>query len=239
MTLRQEKTMARIDKGALTKIEIIGEATKQFLENGYSNTTISSIAKSLEMSPGNLTFHYPTKEHLLAELVGMLCGFQREIMDREANEGVSSVMAICLELTTMISAAEQDEIIKDFFISSYTSPMCLAIIRENDTNRAKEVFRDYCPDWTDEQFAEAEAIVSGIEYAALMTVGDPIPMESRIASALNSILSIYRVPEEIRKMKLQKVLATEYTVLGKRVLDSFKKSVKKSNDQAFRELVKR
>ncbi len=231
--------MARIDKGALTKIEIIGEATKQFLEKGYSNTTVSSIARELEMSPGNLTFHYPTKEHLLAELVGMLCGFQREIMEREANDGVSSVMAICLELTTMISAAEQDEIIKDFFISAYTSPMCLAIIRENDTNRAKKVFRDYRPDWTDEQFYEAEAIVSGIEYAALMTAGNPIPIESRISNALNSILSIYGVPEEIREIKLQKVLTMEYNLLGKRVLDGFKRNVKITNDKSFRELVKR
>ena len=97
--------MARIDKGALTRIEIIGEATKQFLENGYSNTTVSSIAKALEMSPGNLTFHYPTKEHLLTELADMLCKFQWEMMEREANEGVSSIMAVCLELTTMLSAS--------------------------------------------------------------------------------------------------------------------------------------
>ena len=54
--------MARIDKGALTKIEIVTEATKQFLEKGYSNTTVSAIAKELEMSQGNLTFHFSTKE---------------------------------------------------------------------------------------------------------------------------------------------------------------------------------
>ena len=56
--------MARIDKSALTKAEIIAEATKQFLEKGYSRTTVSAIAKELSMSPGNLTFHYPTKEHM-------------------------------------------------------------------------------------------------------------------------------------------------------------------------------
>ena len=34
------------------------------------------VAKALNMSPGNLTFHYPTKEHLLAVLTDMLCHFQ-------------------------------------------------------------------------------------------------------------------------------------------------------------------
>lgn len=229
--------MAKIDKGALTRLEIIGEATKQFLENGYSNTTVSSIAKGLEMSPGNLTFHYPTKEHLLTELVDMLCKFQWELMEKEANEGVSSIMAICLELTTMLSASEDDEVIKDFFIASYSSPLCLDLIRRNDAQRAKKVFGAYQPDWTDEQFAEAEILVSGIEYATLMTAGDPVSLEARITGALNNILTIYGIPEETRSIKLKKVFAMDYRALGKRVRSAFRKFVAEMNEKAFRELV--
>ena len=51
-------------------------ASRQFLEKGYSATTVAAISKELAMSPGNLTFHFPTKEHLLAELVDLLCSFQ-------------------------------------------------------------------------------------------------------------------------------------------------------------------
>lgn len=142
--------MARIKKSALTKMEIVQEASRQFLQKGYTNTTISAISKALEMSPGNLTFHYPTKEHLLAELVDILCSFQWKLMQEEAEEGYSSIMAICLELTAMASASEDDPIIKDFFLSAYSSPMCLEIIRRNDAARAKQVFAEYRPDWTDE-----------------------------------------------------------------------------------------
>ena len=56
--------MARIDKGALTRLEIVTEATEQFMEKGYSHTTIASIAQALEMSKGNLTFYYPTKNNI-------------------------------------------------------------------------------------------------------------------------------------------------------------------------------
>ena len=231
--------MARIDKGALTKIEIITEATKQFLEKGYTNTSANAVAKALGMSQGNLTFHYPTKEHLLAILVDMLCDFQWKRMEQEANDGVSSIMAICLELTSMASACESDDTIKDFFLSAYSSPLSLDIIRRNDARRAKEVFRAYRSDWTDEQFAEAEILVSGIEYATLMTAGDPVPLETRIAGALNNILGIYGVPEETRQIKLQKVFAMDYITLGKRVLDEFKQYVTDANDEAFQALIKR
>ena len=231
--------MAKIDKGALTKLEIVTEASAQFLQKGYSNTTVSAIAKELGMSTGNLTFHYPTKEHLLAELVDMLCHFQWKLMEKEADEGIGSIMAICLELTSMASACEQDEVIKDFFIATYTSPLCLEIIRKNDTKRAMEVFGDFRPEWTKEQFAEAELLVSGIEYATLMTAGHPVALETRISGALNNILGIYGIGEELRNAKIKKVFAMDYHNLGKRVLTEFRQYVKESYDHAFNELIGR
>ena len=231
--------MARIDKGALTKIEIITEATKQFLEKGYTNTSANAVAKSLGMSQGNLTFHFPTKEHLLAVLVDMLCDYQWKRMEQEANDGVSSIMAICLELTAMASACESDDTIKDFFLSAYSSPLCLDIIRKNDAKRAKEVFGAYRPDWTDEQFAEAEILVSGIEHATLMVAGDPVTLETRITGALNCILTIYGVPEETKKVKLQKVFTLDCMSLGKRILEEFREYVANANEEAFYALIKR
>lgn len=231
--------MARIDKSALTKLEIIQVASEMFLNTGYSSTTIKELSRKLEMSPGNITFYFPSKEHLLAELVDMLCNFQWKMMETEANDGLSSVMAICLELTAMATVCEDDAVAKDFYLSTYSSPLCLEIIRRNDIRRSKEVFGEYVPDWTDEQFAEAEILVSGIEYATLMTTSDTVCLETRIIGALDNILSIYKVPEEIRKTKVNKVLAMNYRDVGKRVLKEFKKYVEKANKQALLELLKR
>jgi len=231
--------MARINKSALTRLEIVQEASKKFLEKGYTRTTVSAIGKELGMSSGNLTFYFPTKEHLLAELVDLLCSFQWKRVEEEADEGISSVMAICLELTSIVSACESDPVIRDFFLSAYSSPMCLEIIRRNDTDRSKKVFAAYRPDWTEEQFAEAEILCSGIEYATLMTAGDPVSLETRISGALNNILGIFGIPEEIRQAKIKKVFALDYQNLGKRVLLEFREYVEQANEQALLELLKR
>ena len=231
--------MARINKKELTKLEIVQVASRQFLEKGYSRTTVAAISKELGMSPGNLTFHFPTKEHLLAELVDLLCSFQWKRMEEEAQEGVSSIMALCLDVTAIVSASEDDPVIRDFFLSAYSSPMCLNIIRRNDTERARKVFGSYQPDWTAEQFAEAELICSGIEYAVLMTAEDPVTLESRISAALNNILRIYGVPEELRQTKIQKVFTMDHRNLGKRVLREFREYVEQANEQALLDLVKR
>lgn len=185
----------------------------------------------LDIGTGKLTYHFPTKEHLLAVLVEMLCDFQWQMIEKEADDGYSSVMALCLELTAMAAICETDPAAKDFYISAYTSPMCLEIIRKNNTERAKNVFKEYCPDWTDEQFAEAELLVSGIEYATLVTVGDPISLETRIAGALNNILQIYRVPEEVRKTKIRRVLEMDYYGIANRMLAELKQFLEDTNEQ--------
>ena len=45
--------MARIPKRCLTRLEIIRVASRTFLEDGYAATTVSAMAKELEISPGN------------------------------------------------------------------------------------------------------------------------------------------------------------------------------------------
>ena len=207
-----------------------------FLEQGYSATSPKHIVNALQTGTGNLTYYFPTKEHLLAVLVDMLCDFQWRMMEREADDGISSIMAICLELAAMAAICETDPVAKDFYTSSYASPMCLEIIRKNDTARAKCVFADFCPNWTDEQFAEAEVLVSGIEYATLMTAGDPVSLETKIAGALNAILQIYQIPADIRKMKIQRVLQMDYRTIAQRTLIAFKHFVDRTNEQALEQL---
>lgn len=230
--------MARISKSKLTKLEIIQVATKKFIEKGFSNTSIKAISDELHMSTGNVTFYFPSKEHLLAELVDMLCAFQWKMMEDETSDAKSSTMAIGLELVAMAAMCEEDEMAKDLYISAYTSALSLEIIRKNDTKRAKALFTEYCPKWTEEQFVEAETLVSGIEYATLMTTSDSAPINVRIAGAVNAILRIYNVPEAIVQETLDKVLAMNYRKIGKRVLKEFKEYVENTTEQAFFDLLK-
>ena len=160
-------------------------------------------------------------------------------MEEEAKDGYSSVMAICLELLTIASACEQDEVAKDFFLSSYRSEMCMEHIRKNDTDRAKEVFKEYCSDWSDEYFSEAETLVSGIEYAVFFTTSDSAPLDIRVAGALRTILSIYNVPKEIRDEKIKKVLSMNYQKLGLDTLKKFRAYVDQTTEQALHNLLTR
>ena len=109
--------------------------------------------------------------------------------------------------------------------------MCLSIIHKNDTAREKDVFAQYCSDWSDEQFRSAEYLVAGIEQATLDAIDKSVPFETRISFALNAIMMIYNVPEDIRRIKIEKVLAMDYRSIGKRIFNEFKEYVEQMNEE--------
>ncbi len=218
-----------------TKLEIIRLAAHLFIEDGYSQTTINKIAKALDLSPGNITFYFPTKEHLLAVLADELFDYQIWLMEREAQEGASSLLSYCLELTSIAAACEDDAVARDFFASSYSSPMILNMIRENDTEKTKKIFAQYHPEWSDEDWRATENIVSGIEYATIMTCENDTPLDKQIEKALDSIMLLYGVPRELRIQKIEKVLAMDYRNIGKRILAGFKEYIDKVNEENLKQ----
>ena len=139
----------------------------------------------------------------------------------------------------MAAICEEDDVARDFFRAIYAMPMALDIVRDNDTEKTKTVFEKYRPDWSDEKWRSAENLVSGIEYATIMTRESRTPLPLQISDGLDAILTIYGVPEELRRQKIKKVLNMDYRALGRRILAEFREYLQKTNDEALRTAEKR
>lgn len=220
-----------------TKKEIIQVAIRLFLERGFTDTSVKLISDTLKISTGNLTFHYPTKEHLLAVLVEMLCDFQWQSMEKALEEGSSPLMALCLELAAMASICEENEIARDFYLSVYMHPTTLNIIRENDQKKAKKLFGSYCAGWEEWNYAEAETLVSGIEYATLMNTACSPALPVRIAGALKCIMKMYGVPDGQCDGCIERVLQMDYRSIGRRVLDEFNAYIRSVSEEQLTEYI--
>jgi len=230
--------MARNRKPTPTKAYIIKTALELFFEKGFSKTTSTEICKKAEISKGNLTFYFPTKEDILAVLVKMMIDFQWQEMENATDEGKSSLLAYLLELSTLVSIGEEMPAMQDFFIAAYTHTLTLDLIRANDVEKIKRVFKDYTNDWDNERFTEAEIIISGIEYATLMKTQHFVDLERRIEGGMNAIMLYFGVPQEIRSVKIKKVLSMDYRSIGNNVYQRFKDYVIQTNEHALEEVLK-
>lgn len=221
-----------------TKYEIIQVASEFFLEKGYSATSPRMIADELGLSPGNVTYYFPTKEHLLAVLVEMLCDYQSKLVGIETDKGIGSIGAICIEMMTVAAACQESETARDFFVSAFQSEMCREYLRQNHVNRAKHIFAKQCPDWTDEQFVQAEILIMGIQYASISATDDILPLKTRISGALHQILGMYNVDEDTRNREIEKVLQMDCRGIGKQVLKEFVDFVEKNNQQTLEDMLR-
>ena len=168
----------------------------------------------------------------------MMIDYQWKEMEKAADEGKSSLLAYCLELSTLVAIADEFPEMNDFLAAAYSHPMTLEFIRTNDVEKVKQVFVEYTSGWDDERFNEMEAIVSGVEYATIMKTEHSASVEHRIEGALNTIMILFGVPEEVRKMKVAKVLAMDYRAIGRKVYADFKRYVTETNEHNLEEITK-
>ena len=220
-----------------TKYEIIQVATEFFLEKGVSETSPKMVADELGLSTGNITYYFPNKDLLLAELVEMMCTFQQNLIEKEIGDGLPSVTAVCLEMAVMVALCQDNPVARDFYITSYVGERCLEVIQRNDAERAKRIFGAYRPEWTEADFAVAETIVPGVEYATLRATVCSMDLEKRISRALEVILTTYGVPEDLRKQNIEKVLAMNYRQIAKRVFVEFKDYVAQTTEHKLEEII--
>ena len=221
--------------GTTTKYEIIQTASEFFFTEGFSNTSPRMIAERLGLSTGNITYYFKSKEHLLLTIVEELCNFQGNMLEAEIDKGIGPAASICLETMTVAVACEESEIARDFFISTFQSELCRNHLRQNHVDRAKKIFAAECDGWTDEQFHQAELLIMGLQYSAIVPTDANVPLKMRISGALNQILSIYNVDKKTRQEEIQKVLNKDCRKISKRVLEAFIAFVKEKNEKTLNE----
>jgi AcrR family transcriptional regulator len=230
--------MARNRKPTPTRAVIIKAASELFFEHGFSKTTSTALCQRADISSGNLTFYFPTKEHILAVLVKMMCDYQWQEMEKAANEGKSSLLAYCLELTTLVAISEEFPEMQDFVVAAYTHPMTLDLIRANDAEKIKQVFAEYTAGWSEEAITETEALISGIEYATVMKTEHSASVARRLEGALDAIMRLLGVPEDLRQRSIARVLAMDYLSIGRKVYRDFCHYVTETNEHALEEILK-
>lgn len=221
-----------------TKLQIISLGTKMFLEKGYSGTSSSLIASELGISKGNLTFHFPTKEHLLYEMVKMLTDFQWNIITEMENNHMSKLERYCSEIAIQIAICEDSEVARDFYLSAYSSPMTFEHIKDWTHRKNFLIFNERLPEWSLKDFREVENLTSAIEGGIIREpCTERFTLERKIMVTLDNLLKIYNIEEDERKTVIDEILKIDYRREGRRVLAEFAEYVEHINEEALEDAV--
>ena len=217
-----------------TRLEIIQLGTKMIIEEGYSKTSALALSQNLGISTGNLTFHFPTKEHLLLELVKYMGNFHQQCIEERRAQGFDEIHAYCWEVASQIALCEGHEQAKDFYVSSYSHPMTLDYIKEWTVQKNIALFSNRLPEWSRQQFENLEHITTGIEYAALLApCSENFTLRDKISLTLDSLLRLYDVGVEERERAIRESLTVNYLDAGNEILKNFTTYVERLTQEAL------
>lgn len=120
-----------------TRQRILDTARGLFNEAGLSRVGVREIARALEMSPGNLAYHFPTKDDLVVALVKEL----HERVNAEVGAGMAAAPSL-VGLYRAAQAAMRDMLDYRFVLLSYVdavraSPELQALAAEHLARRRR------------------------------------------------------------------------------------------------------
>lgn len=224
-------------KSNLTKLEIMQVAMKMFLEKGFTNTSAKAISNELNISTGNLTFYYPTKEHILLELTKDITEFHTKCINKVSKEH-DDLFSYCWEISSQIMLCEENEQAKDLYLAIYSYPMTLYYVKDWTAEKNKKILGERLSDWTLERFRRVENVTCCIERSALTEpCTENYTIEDKIRLILTCLLKIYDISFEEREKVINEILKTDYHKMGHDLLKQLTKYVEKQNKQALNEAI--
>ncbi len=219
-------------KANTTKLEILQVAAKNFLENGFKDTSAKSICEELNISPGNLTFWFPTKEHILLELTKEITSFHTKYIGKISNEDYGDLYTYCWEVTAQITLCEDNPNIKDIYLAIYSHPMTLDFVKDWTAEKNLRILGERLSDWDIKRFRRAETVTCCIERSALTEpCSAEYTLEDKIRLTLTCLLKIYDIEKEEREKAIEEILKSDYKKTGHLLLKQLTEYVQKTNQE--------
>ncbi|MBQ4087737.1 MAG: TetR/AcrR family transcriptional regulator [Clostridia bacterium] len=189
---------------------MIRSATRLFLLNGFSNTTVRMIGEDCGMRIGTVAYHFHTKEDMLYLLIQELMDFHSEVIEEIHGHAEDVVLSYCMEVAVQIALCETDEKARDLYYSAYAHPGTLELIKSWSAKKNARLLKSYLPDWTKDDFQRVEHVASMIEFSAFTSPCDEdFTLEDKTALILESLMKLYCIPEEERLAAIETVRSTD------------------------------
>lgn len=204
------------------KIKIIKTALRHIFLDKNLNITKSMIASEAGVSSGVISFFFPTKEDLFAEILSIMFKEQWKVLEASL-EKKDPIVLYCLKTITIFYVCEKNDQIREFYIDLHSHTKTYNLLKYSDLTNSKKAFKKYCSNYRDLEYQHAENIVASMEYATIAKTNNNVPFDRRVRGVLNLILQIYNVPDDIREQSINRALRLDYEALANEVVVAIRK----------------
>ena len=186
------------------KSKVLYASAMLFLKKGYQLTTIKDIANQSKINASTVLYVFKSKEDILCELVkyvieGQFNAASKVILPYTDDK----ILYYGLETALQLYMAESSESIRELYMTVYTLPKTLQLVRDNITDKLYLIFKEHLPYFTTKDFYETEIASSSLIRGYMeVKCHDDFTIKDKVNRFLDTSLLIYRVSDEkIREAK--------------------------------------
>lgn len=210
-----------------TKQAIVDSAIKNFLVNGFHHTSTKMICEDVGISPGNLTFWFPTKVDILLEFTKKIMNYHTKFVEYNKSKDEENLFIYCLEIVVQIVLCEERENIRDIYYSMYSEPLTMAYLKDWTAEKNLDILGKFLPDWDLKRFRKTANVTCCIERSALAEAcSEDYTLEDKIRLTLTCLLKIYDFSKEDREKVIDRILKTDYQKIKTEMLKQLDEFIK-------------
>ena len=200
---------------------VVLAAAELFMKQGFANTSVKEISTESGESENAIYYEMKTKEAIIAELIGYVIEYQREV-SREKLKGITDdkLLCFCFEKVLQLYLAETSENIRELYTTVYSIPKTWDYIKEINADALKYVFGDRFPELDFKDFYELE-IASGGIMRGYITV--PCNMyftkKQKVKRYIETTLRVFHVEDEMIESTLKFLLQFDFSKIAQETFD--------------------
>lgn len=212
------------------KSKVLFEATKLFIENGYSHTSTREIAENAGVNISSMKQFFGAKENILAGSILYVLKRQfisvRQLMS-EATE--DPVLFYAAETAVQLYITESCEKIRDLYIAAYSHMNTAKLVRDTITDKLEMLFKDFLPNLEKKDFFEREIASGGMMHGFMrVPCGRYFTIKHKVEAFLECALKVYDVPTEKIAEAIEFVSQFDLCAIARESIDSLLNNLDKS-----------
>ncbi len=187
---------------------ILSACVKLFIENGYTNTTMSEIISEANVSNSTFQNLFHSKSGVLMDLIEFMFTNQFKAANQLAGSGIKPVYIYAVETSIQMTLTELNENLREIYLEAYTFPQSAEYIYQKTSSELYRIFGSYLPEYRESDFYELEIGTAGIMRNYMAKPCDKyFTLEKKLERFLTMSLSAFSVPKEEQKEVLDYMLS--------------------------------
>ncbi|MBE7051588.1 MAG: TetR/AcrR family transcriptional regulator [Ruminococcaceae bacterium] len=215
------------DRFEKVRKKLLYVAAKQFLQKGYTMTSLKDIAAEAGTNTGVLMRTFGSKENILAALVKYVLNEQfYQTSNLLKGKIDDKILFYAAETTLQLHIVESDENIREMYGAAYSLPSTTQIIQQTITGKLESIFSEHLPHLETKDFYELE-IASGGIMRGFMTIPCDMyfTMDRKIKRFLETTFLVYRVSDEKIKEAIDFVSQFDFKQIAQDLIQSMLRDV--------------